>query len=255
MQRRTDNRPIVVVDQVSKRRGNTQVLRCVSMKLPGAGGAAVVGESGSGKSTLLELLIGLLKPDHGSIRTLGKPIDYADICRYRRRIGYAVQATGLFPHLGVAANIMLPARLAGWPPAQRQARCHELAQLMNLDPELLTRYPLELSGGQQQRAGICRAMVLKPQLLLLDEPFSGLDVVTRRGIYERFLDLTHRDATHYVLVTHDLSEAKALCDYLVILNKGRVIQQGPTADVLGRPEHPYVERLIDAQLGHSRAFA
>ncbi len=255
MERPSSKQPIAVFDNVSKSLGDTRALDSLTLSFPGEGGAAIVGESGSGKSTLLELLIGLLKPDRGSINALGEPIDYANIERYRRRIGYAVQDTGLFPHLSVADNIMLPGRLAGHADSDRELRCHELATMMNLEPETLARYPLELSGGQQQRAGICRAMILKPQLLLLDEPFSGLDIVTRREIYERFLNLTQQDGTSYLLVTHDLSEAAELCDHLSILRNGRLIQQGAAGAVLRQPDHPYVEKMIQAQLGHSRALA
>ncbi|MEX2123718.1 MAG: ATP-binding cassette domain-containing protein [Woeseia sp.] len=174
---------------VSLRRGEVLALEDVSLSLPLGQTTAILGASGSGKSTLVQLIIGLLRPDSGTVRTLGKPIDFVNPHPMRKRIGYAVQDVSLFPHLSVRKNILLPATLSGWRDADKQARLDELLELMQLPADVLGRYPHELSGGQQQRAGLCRAMMLRPELLLLDEPFSGLDTLTRRSIHEQFLEM------------------------------------------------------------------
>lgn len=232
---------------VSLRRGDVPALEDVSLDLPLARTTAVLGESGSGKSTIVQLSIGLLRPDSGTVRTLGQPIDYADPRPLRRRIGYAIQDVSLFPHLSVKDNILLPGKLDGWPAAEREARLSELLELMQLPRDVLDRYPHELSGGQQQRAGLCRAMLRRPDLLLLDEPFSGLDTLTKAGIHAQFLKLRQRAPVSTVLVTHDPLEAVRLADYLVIMKSGRVQQAGTVDEVTTRPANDYVRHLCAGQ--------
>jgi osmoprotectant transport system ATP-binding protein len=206
----------------------------------------VLGESGSGKSTLVQLIIGLLRPDTGSVTVLGQPIDYADPRPLRRRIGYAVQDVSLFPHLVVRDNILLPAVLDGWSMVDQQARLSQLLDLMHLPEDVLDRYPHELSGGQQQRAGLCRAMMRRPELLLLDEPFSGLDALTKASIHSQFLELQDRAPVSTVLVTHDRDEAVRLSRNLVILREGRVQQFGTVTEIMKRPANDYVRYLCSA---------
>ncbi len=231
---------------VSLRRGDVLALDRVSLALPHGRTTAVLGASGSGKSTLVQLIIGLLRPDAGSVHVLGTPIDYGEPGPMRKRIGYAVQDVSLFPHLLVRDNILLPAALDRWPDAARQSRLSELLDLMRLPPEVLDRYPHELSGGQQQRAGLCRAMMRKPELLLLDEPFSGLDTLTRVGIHEQFLELQRRAPVSTVLVTHDPQEAINLAHSLVVMRAGRVQQFGTVEEVTARPANEYVRHLCTA---------
>jgi osmoprotectant transport system ATP-binding protein len=231
---------------VSLRRGDVLALDRVTLALPGGRTTAVLGASGSGKSTLVQLIIGLLRPDAGSVRTLGERIDDADPRPMRKRIGYAVQDVALFPHLLVRDNILLPAALDRWPAAAQSSRLAELLDLMRLPAEVLDRYPHELSGGQQQRAGLCRAMMRKPDLLLLDEPFSGLDTLTRAGIHEQFLELQQRSPVATVLVTHDPQEAINLSHSLVVLKDGRVQQFGAVDEVVTNPANDYVRHLTTA---------
>jgi osmoprotectant transport system ATP-binding protein len=230
---------------VSKRFGATQALREISLELPALGITAVVGESGSGKSTLLQHINGLLRPDSGEVCVFGQPIDYHNLPAFRRRIGYAVQGIGLFPHLTVAANIALLARLEGWDDARTRRRIETLMSLMELDAALAERYPHTLSGGQQQRVGLCRALMMAPPLMLLDEPFSGLDAVTRSSLHERILALQDRAPMAIVLVTHDMREAERLASHLVVLRQGRVVQAGALSAVLAQP-HAYVKELLGA---------
>jgi osmoprotectant transport system ATP-binding protein len=230
---------------VAKRFDSTEALRGISLELPDRQITAIVGESGSGKSTLLQHVNGMLRPDSGEICVFGRPIDYRNLTTLRRRIGYAVQGVGLFPHLTVAGNIGLLARLDGWHRERAAERIATLMALMELDPSLAARYPHTLSGGQQQRVGICRALMMSPPLLLFDEPFSGLDPVTRASLHERILVLQDEAPTAIVLVTHDMREAERLATYLVVLRRGDIVQHGPLHDLLANP-HPYVQELLGA---------
>jgi osmoprotectant transport system ATP-binding protein len=231
---------------VSLRRGDILALDDVTLSLPLGQTTAVLGASGSGKSTLVQLIIGLLRPDRGTVRTLGEPIDFENPRPMRRRIGYAIQDVSLFPHLDIRSNILLPATLCGWSDAAQRERLDELLHLMHLTVDVLERYPHELSGGQQQRAGLCRAMMLRPELLLLDEPFSGLDTMTRKSIHEQFLEMQQTSPVSTVLVTHDPQEALNLSQGLVVMKDGCVQQYGAVAEVILNPANDYVRRLSTA---------
>jgi len=236
----------VEFNAVNKRFGATPVLANVSLRLPSGVTTAIVGESGSGKSTLLEHINGLIAPDSGEVRVFGEVVGGADMSQFRRKIGYAVQSVGLFPHLRVFENLALLPRLEGWSGQQIDERTDELLSLMELPVDVTRRYPHELSGGQQQRAGICRAMMLHPPLLLLDEPFSGVDPITRVAIHKEFLALQTKEPASMVLVTHDTREAKLLSQFLVIIHEGRIQQTGPTEDVLNQPASDLVARIFEA---------
>src|SRR5882672_7246618 len=162
--------PEILFQDVSKAYDKEAALHDVTVAFVDGVTTAVVGPSGSGKSTLLQLINGLVRPSSGTVEVHGKPIDYDRLPELRRQIGYAVQGTGLFPHLTAEDNITLLARLAGWGRDRIQARAEELMQLVALPREYGRRYPHELSGGQQQRVGLCRAMMLDPPVFLLDEP-------------------------------------------------------------------------------------
>ena len=228
---------------VRLRRGDVVALDAVSLALPAGLTTAVLGESGSGKSTLVQLVVGLLAPDSGTVVTLGESLDADNMARIRKRIGYAIQEVALFPHMRVRENILLPAVLSGWPESEQRQRLDELVALMHLPESVLDRYPHELSGGQQQRAGLCRAMMLRPDLLLLDEPFSGLDTMTRRKIHARFLEIRERVPVSTILVTHDPDEAIRLADLIVVMRLGKVQQVGPVREVLENPTNDYVANL------------
>ena len=231
-------------EHIIKSYGGKPVIRDVSLALPVNATTAIVGESGSGKSTLLQLINGLVLPDSGSVRVQGELLDYSRLTRVRRGMGYAVQGAGLFPHLTVRENVTLVARLEGWTTDRIRDRYNDLLALFGLDDELSARFPHSLSGGQAQRVGLCRAMMLDPPLLLLDEPFSGLDPITRASIYREMLQLEDSGDRSILLVTHDMSEAARLAERLVILKQGRIIQQGSAQEIKAGPADDYVRELF-----------
>jgi osmoprotectant transport system ATP-binding protein len=235
-------------DDVWKRFAEPWVLREISLTFPAGVTTAVVGESGSGKSTLLQLVNAVYAPDRGRIEIFGEPVPTFDLPLFRRKIGYAVQGAGLFPHLDVRTNVTLLARLEGWDEQAIDRRYRELLGFMDLDAALGARYPFQLSGGQQHRVGLCRALMLRPRLLLLDEPFSAIDPITRTGIHAEFQRLQAAEGTSTILVTHDMREAVKLAAHLVILKDGRVLQTGARDTVVARPANDYVAQLLEEQL-------
>lgn len=236
---------IVEFQSVTKRYAQTTVLEDLTLSIAPQAVTGVVGESGSGKSTLLQLVNGLIRPDTGNVLVFGEPLPSSELAKFRRRVGYAVQGTGLFPHLRVADNLALVAKLEKWSQSDIDSRISELMQFMDLEPVLRTRYPHELSGGQQQRVGICRAMFLRPEILLLDEPFSGVDPLMKRDIHERLIALLSAEPATVVLVTHDIAEAKRLTQELVILSDGRLVQTGTIADIERQPANERVALLME----------
>jgi len=213
--------------------------------LPFNATTALVGESGSGKSTLLRLINGLVVPDAGEVQLTGRPIDYKQLPELRRTMGFAVQGAGLFPHLTVRENVTLVAGLENWSAEKISARYTELFNLLALSDDFSDRYPHMLSGGQQQRVSLCRAMMLNPPLMLLDEPFSALDPITRRNIQDEFVTLQTIERRSVILVTHDMAEARKLAEYLVIIRDGEVVQKGAVKEVESDPVDEYVGRLFD----------
>ena len=240
--------PCVEFRQVSKRFGDLDVLQQVSVSCPAGQTTAIVGASGSGKTTLLQLVNGVLRADAGQVSVFGSLVPTEDVEHFRRGIGYAVQGAALFPHMTGRQNVTLVAGLEGWSGQQMEERLEDLLQQMDLPRDVADRLPRELSGGQQQRLGLCRALMLKPKLLLLDEPFSAVDPITRVEIYERFSYVKEHEGVSSLLVTHDLREARRLAEYLVILRDGCVQQHGGTVDVLNEPANDYVRSLVESQL-------
>jgi|TARA_B110000263_G_scaffold244092_1_gene251663 osmoprotectant transport system ATP-binding protein len=228
-------------ESVNKSYKQEHVVDDVSLALSSGKTTAIVGESGSGKSTLLQIANGLVLPDSGQVRIDDQSLDYQNLPNVRRGMGYAVQGAGLFPHLTIKQNVTLVAMMSGWSKSRINERYSTLLSFFGLDDELSDRYPHSLSGGQQQRVGLCRAMMLEPPLLLLDEPFSALDPITRASIHEEMLRL--KDVS-ILLVTHDMTEAARLAEHLVILKDGQVVQQGSFAQITSEPANDYVSLLI-----------
>ena len=237
----------VEFSNVSKSFQDKTVIKSVSIRLPLDATTALVGESGSGKSTFLRLINGLVVPDAGEVLLAGKTIDYKNLPGLRRAMGFAVQGAGLFPHLTIRENVTLVAGLEGWSKQKMIERYRELFELLALSDEFSDRYPHMLSGGQQQRVSLCRAMMLDPPLMLLDEPFSALDPITRRNIQDEFVTLQRIEKRSVVLVTHDMDEARKLAEYLVIIRSGEVVQKGVVKEVELNPVDEYVSRLFNKE--------
>src|SRR5215471_10650159 len=201
---------------VSKRYGATAALEAIDLSIPAARTTALIGPSGCGKSTLLRLLVGLVRPDAGEIRFDGAPLRALDLIALRRRMGYVIQESGLFPHLTAAENATLMSRPLRWPAARRATRLDELVALTRFPAEALGRYPTELSGGQRQRVSLMRALLLDPDVVLLDEPLGALDPLGRAELRDDLRRIFRALGKTAVLVTHDVAEAAALGDVVVV---------------------------------------
>jgi osmoprotectant transport system ATP-binding protein len=210
----------------------------------------LIGPSGCGKSTLLRLLLGLVAPDSGTVRVDGSVLDVANVAQVRRRVGYVIQQGGLFPHLNARQNVCLMATHLRWPPARVATRLEELAVLTHFPADRLDRYPAELSGGQNQRVGLMRALMLDPEVLLLDEPLGALDPMIRFELQEELRSLFATLGRTVVMVTHDLAEAAYLADTIVLMRRGRLVQQGRLEQMLETPADEFVTRFIRAQRSH-----
>lgn len=193
---------------------------------------AILGKSGSGKSTLLQIINGMIKPREGEVRLHGVPIDYHNIHSLRLKMGYVVQHIGLFPHMTVADNISILGRISKTSKEQVKGRVTELIDMVQLPVAYLKKYPHELSGGEQQRAGLCRALLLKPPILLMDEPFASLDNSTKQGIYRHLLDIQKKEGRTTIIVTHDWEEAVALADRFFWIEDGRVKVSGDKSGLI-----------------------
>ena len=227
--------------QVSKHFAGKAVVRDLTLEMAKGEFTVLIGTSGSGKSTTLKMINRLVEHDRGEILFAGEPIEKFRAQDLRRRMGYAIQSIGLFPHWTVEENIATVPQLLKWPKTKIRDRVTELLELLNLDPKQFRhRYPHQLSGGQQQRVGVARALASDPEVLLMDEPFGALDPVTRATLQEevaRIHKITHRTI---VLVTHDIDEALALADRIVLLNDGQVVQQGTPLELLTKPATSFV---------------
>ena len=208
----------------------------------------LVGPSGCGKTTLLKMLNRLIEPTSGRIFLGDEDVTGKDPDELRRRIGYVIQAGGLFPHMTVATNIGLVPKMLGWDRARTAARADELLELVGLDPGVYRdRYPRELSGGQQQRVGVARALAGDPPVLLMDEPFGAVDPITRLRLQDELLRIQDELRKTIVCVTHDFDEAVKLGDRIVVLDAGaRIAQYGTPATVLREPAEEYVAQFVGA---------
>ncbi|WPU21704.1 ABC transporter ATP-binding protein [Cedecea neteri] len=201
----------------------------------------LIGTSGSGKSTTLKMINRLVEHDEGRIRFAGEEIRSFDPKVLRRRMGYAIQSIGLFPHWTVAQNIATVPELLKWPKARVAERIDELLELLGLDAtQFRDRYPHQLSGGQQQRVGVARALAADPEVLLMDEPFGALDPVTRATLQQEMIRIHQLLGRTIVLVTHDIDEALTLADNIVLMDGGKVIQQGTPLELLTNPANDFV---------------
>ncbi|MGI8821254.1 MAG: ATP-binding cassette domain-containing protein [Chthoniobacterales bacterium] len=239
--------PLVQFQKVAKSYGDAVALQPMDFAFSRGQTTVLIGPSGCGKSTILRLIIGLLQPDSGTIEFDGMTVSPVHLSGLRRRIGYVIQDGGLFPHLTVRENVLLLARHLGRPVGEFDALLEELCALTRFPEDLLDRFPLELSGGQRQRVSLMRALALSPELLLLDEPLGALDPMVRAGLQTDLKEIFARMGKTVILVTHDLAEAAYLGDRIVLMNEGRVVQEGTLADLRARPAGAFVTAFLEAQ--------
>ncbi len=239
--------PILRLAGVSKRFGTGAALHALDLEIATARTTVLLGPSGCGKTTALRLMLGLLTPDEGQVLFRGAPLAAAHLLEARRAMGYVVQDGGLFPHLTALDNVRLMARFLAWPEPRVSDRVRELAQLVRLPEATLARYPNQISGGQKQRVALMRALMLDPELLLLDEPLGALDPLVRADLQQDLAQIFERLGKTVVLVTHDLAEAAFFGHVLVLLQDGRVVQQGSLRDFTTQPANSFVTRFVRAQ--------
>ena len=219
----------------------------LTLDVPAGEVCVLVGPSGCCKSTALKMINRLIEPSSGEITIDGRNARSLAPAALRRRIGYVIQQVGLLPHLSVAANVATVPKLLGWDRARTDARVGEMLDLVGLPAaEFGRRYPSELSGGQQQRIGLARALAGDPPLMLMDEPFSAVDPITRERLQSDFLRLHRQVAKTVVFVTHDVDEAVRMADRIAVMRDGRVVQYAPPAELLARPFDAFVRDFVGA---------
>ena len=232
---------MIELHHVSKAFAGLTVIDDLSLGIARGEFTVILGSSGSGKSTLLKMMNRLVEHDSGRIVFAGDEIRSFRPEDIRRRMGYAIQSVGLFPHWTVEKNIATVPTLLQWPQARIAGRVTELMTLLQLDPALYrTRYPHQLSGGQQQRVGVARALAGDPEILLMDEPFGALDPVTRAALQGEIARIHQASGKTIVLVTHDIDEALSLATRIVLLDHGRVVQSGTPLQMLSSPANDFV---------------
>ncbi len=238
---------MIELDGVSKAYGDVQALAPTDLVIPPGRTMVFIGPSGCGKSTLLRLIIGLVRPGGGTVRFGGAEVTPENAVELRRRMGYVVQHGGLFPHLTARGNVGLLARYLGWDERRIDRRVADLIALTQFPLRGLDRYPAELSGGQRQRVSLMRALMLDPDVLLLDEPLGALDPMIRSELQADLKTIFQQLEKTVVLVTHDIGEAGFFGDLIVLLREGRIVQRGTLRELVDSPAEPFVSRFINAQ--------
>lgn len=237
----------ITLKGVSKSYDGKIAVHATDLDVPLQRCVVLIGPSGCGKSTLLRLIVGLIEPDTGQIEIGGRMMGEASRRELRLRMGYVIQEGGLFPHLTARENVVIVAQDLRWDASRIDSRVIELAELTGISADLLDRYPAQLSGGQRQRVGLMRALMLDPEVLLMDEPLGALDPMIRARLQEDLRKLFARLDKTVVLVTHDMGEAAYLGDTIVLMRDGRVLQTGTASDLTERPADPFVSEFVRAQ--------
>jgi osmoprotectant transport system ATP-binding protein len=232
---------------ITKRYDDVEAVNDLDLLVEPGKTTVLIGPSGCGKSTLLRLMIGLIAPDAGEVRFEGQTLTSENAMLLRRRMGYVIQDGGLFPHLTARGNAALVARYLGWDQERIRARLHELAELTHFPRDGFDRYPAQLSGGQQQRVSLMRALMLDPDVLLMDEPLGALDPMIRSNLQVELRAIFRSLGKTVVMVTHDLSEAGYFGDTIVLMREGHIAQVGPFGDLLNSPAVTFVTEFVNAQ--------
>jgi osmoprotectant transport system ATP-binding protein len=239
---------MIELDGITKSYDGRTVVDALSLAIPSGAFCVLLGSSGCGKSTTLRMINRLVLADAGTIRIDGEDITTLPVERLRRRIGYAIQSTGLFPHWTVADNIATVPRLLKWPQPRVTSRVDELLELFRLDPAgYRHKYPNQLSGGEQQRVGVARALAADPELLLMDEPFAAVDPITRDALQGELARIHRATQKTIVFVTHDIEEALRLATSIAIMDRGRIVQCAAPLDLLEHPANDFVAEFVGHQ--------
>jgi osmoprotectant transport system ATP-binding protein len=227
------------------RGARTPAVDALSLEIAAGEIVVLVGPSGCGKTTTMKMINRLVEPTSGTIVVDGTDVMVQDPVRLRRGIGYVIQSIGLMPHRTVAENIGTVPKLVGWDDARIRARVEELTDMLDLEADLIHRYPSELSGGQRQRVGVARALAADPPVMLMDEPFGAVDPIVRERLQDQFLRIQAEINKTIVFVTHDVDEAIKMADRIAILNRGGIVEQfAAPAEILRSPANDFVARFI-----------
>ncbi|MGV3337514.1 ABC transporter ATP-binding protein [Latilactobacillus curvatus] len=239
---------MIEFEGVTKQYEQSLALDGLTLTIPDNGLFVLVGPSGSGKTTTVKMINRLIEPTSGTIKIDGQPINQMDLQTLRLNIGYVLQNIALFPHLTIEENITIQLEVLKWTKADRQKRARELLEMVHLDPDqYASRYPSELSGGQQQRIGIIRALATSPKVILMDEPFSALDPVTRTQLQDLVLSLQKQLHNTIVFVTHDMKEALRLGDEIAVMRQGSIQQVGTAKAIFNQPKNEFVREFFDIE--------
>jgi osmoprotectant transport system ATP-binding protein len=235
---------MIAVRNLSKSYGDTTAVTGISFEVAAGEHLVLLGTSGCGKTTTLKMINLLIEPTSGTIEVDGINVRDQQPELLRRRIGYVLQRNSLFPHFSVAENIAVVPKLLNWEASKIASRTRELLAKLHLSDRQLGMYPTQLSGGEAQRVNLARALVADPPILLMDEPFSALDPITRASIRREFKALDEFKKKTIILVTHDVQEAFELGDRICLMNEGRIMQLGTPAELLFRPANDFVRAFL-----------
>jgi osmoprotectant transport system ATP-binding protein len=242
------NEAMIEIESVGKTYDGRPIVTDLTLSVPKGALCVLLGPSGCGKSTTLRMINRLVPFDSGTIRVGGEDVLSVPPEVLRRRIGYAIQSTGLFPHWRVEDNIATVPRLNGWPAERVRDRVTELLTLLRLDPEIYRRkYPHQLSGGEQQRVGVARALAADPDVLLMDEPFAAVDPITRDALQSELISVHRATGKTIVFVTHDIEEALRLATVVAIMERGRLAQTGTPLNIIEHPASDFVRDFVGVQ--------
>ncbi|WP_159640542.1 ABC transporter ATP-binding protein [Erysipelothrix anatis] len=239
---------------VTKTYGNKKAVDNVDIKIETGSFVCFIGTSGSGKTTTMRMINRMIDPSRGTILIDGEDIQKTNEVALRRKIGYVIQQIGLMPHMSIYENIVMVPKLLKWDETTMREKAETLMKRVDLPMELLDAYPSELSGGMQQRVGVIRALAADQDIILMDEPFGALDPITRDAL-QRLVKQLQRDMNKTIIfVTHDMDEALALSDKIVVMDHGKVVQQGSPKDILTSPANDFVRNLVGEDRLHQATF-
>jgi len=241
---------MINLSNISKNYGENHAVKSIDLTIETGKTTVLIGPSGCGKSTILRIIIGLITPEQGEVHIEGDTLNPDNVALLRRKMGYVIQEGGLFPNLTAEGNVSLMAGYLGWDKNRIQKRIDELCDLTKFPKDALIRYPIQISGGQRQRLSLMRALMLDPDMLLLDEPLGALDPLIRSELQNDLKEIFSTLGKTVVMVTHDMGEAAFFGDKIVLIKEGQIIQEGEIYDLAKRPSDPFVTTFINAQRNH-----